>query len=78
MIQRYNLFWYGEGIDDNGEYVKYADHIAEVEKKVCEWVHNQSDYDGMMTGCNIHHKFYFGLEKMIYCPYCGGKIKIKD
>jgi rRNA maturation endonuclease Nob1 len=63
--------------DDDGEWVKYDDHIAEVENKACEWrVVEETAYKIYCeTQCEGYHMF---LATYHYCPYCGGKIKIKE
>jgi DNA-directed RNA polymerase subunit RPC12/RpoP len=64
-----------------GNYVKYDDHVVEVEKKVCEWVEVDlnSSYE---SGCCGEICTFYDLplkdSHYNYCPYCGGKIKIKE
>jgi hypothetical protein len=88
MIQRYNIKYkickYDNGVfgaemceSGNGEYVKYTDYIAEVGKKVCDWrIVKETAYKiHCETQCEGYHMF---LATYHNCPYCGGKIKIKE
>jgi len=68
--------------DENGEWVKYDDHlfelVAALEKKMCKWV-ERSCWDE--TECN-HLVFCRDIAGDIpdftFCPYCGGKIEVVE
>lgn len=76
--------------DKDGMYVKYKDHIKEIEavkNRVCEWTRafdghfNISCTDETNKRANGNFKGtdnIYAKWEFYYCPYCGGKIEIKS
>jgi len=73
-MKRYDANDIWEDVD--GDYIKYDDHLFELliafEPKVCKWIDRNRWYE---TECDNGYREY-DIDKITFCPYCGGKIKV--
>ena len=68
-----------------GDFVKYSDHIAEVEKKVCKWINKSIRLSPKLYSNSL---YFVSCQKALYdealgrnfkyCPYCGCEVKIEE